>query len=298
MSDAEEYNRQQFTAGILTWGHITEAIRRAQIASESSPALTVDGKAGPRTRMDLERTGRLGPYAPLPAPPTVDPDELLRLAGERAVRRLIDLWSLDVFDPKASDKSEAAERNRKLIDAIVRSDAGAGWNWLDPYRGDGAPGNPEWCGMTAAFGYGAELPLDTRRTWFPSCYRLDRWARYEALDDKHPNKKPAQGPYRMLCELDEHSTPKDLTFTPRAGDIAIVGDGRPVWGDHVTMVVSYDASTGTLHTIEGNGSGMFSNGTRGHGIVKGTRPIGARRGHTYIARRLIRLAPNDLVPVR
>ena len=46
----EDYNRREAEAGRLTWEHITEAIRFWQ----GSTGLTVDGKAGTKTRASLE----------------------------------------------------------------------------------------------------------------------------------------------------------------------------------------------------------------------------------------------------
>ena len=87
-----------------------------------------------------------------------------------------------------------------------------------------------------------------------------------------------------------------LTFTPRAGDIGLVGDGTPAYGDHVVLVERYDERRRILHTVEGNGLGVGPTGKRRQGIVRAERPIGKRGGHPYHLRRLIRPGLSDLAP--
>jgi len=66
--------------------------------------------------------------------------------------------------------------------------------------------------------------------------------------------------------------PERLRFddgsSPRAGDIVVVGDGVPGAGDHITVLVSFDAATGTFRTISGNGGGLGPDGNRREGVVK------------------------------
>ena len=221
--------------------------------------------------------------------------DIVETAGKLAVVEALRLWSLDIEDPRHTNKTAEAERWREIIDDIVRGSTGAGWGWLDRYKGDGAVGNTQWCGMFAAKCWSAWTPLDLRKTWFPSTYRLDLWARYEDLSDlKHKNPRPKSGPFRLYARFDEHavSTP----FEPQAGDILLVGDGRPGYGDHVCLVERYDAKKRMFYTVEGNGVGRGPKGNRRQGIVRAERPLGAKTGHGYIARRLIRLSPTDLLP--
>ena len=75
-----------------------------------------------------------------------------------------------------------------------------------------------------------------------------------------------------------------------------MGDGSPVYGDHITLVERYDPETRLFHTIEGNSRGKGPKGDSRQGVIRSARPLGARKGHTYIARRLIRPASTDLVP--
>jgi len=109
-----------------------------------------------------------------------------------------------------------------------------------------------------------------------------------------PNPKPARGPFRLYVKLDEHST--KLPFQPQAGDILLVGDGKPDYGDHVCGVLGYDEKRRMFSTLEGNGGGLGPDGKKQHGLVKAERPLGATSGHSYHARRLIRLSPSDLIP--
>jgi len=231
----------------------------------------------------------------LPVPPELAEaereDDVLEVAGQLAIVEALRLWQLDVYDPRRADKTAAADRSRAVIDDIARSDRGAGWSWLPPYAGDGAV---EWCGMFAAWCWGASIPLPTRKTWWPSTYRLDTWARYAPMD-AHKNPRPAvAGDARLYCIMDEAG--HGLTFEPRAGDIGLVGDGNPVYGDHVVLVERYDAARRMLVTVEGNGGGVGPRGNRRQGIVRAERPVGRRPGGGYYLRRLIRPGLADIAP--
>lgn len=208
-------------------------------------------------------------------------------AGHAAVTEAIRLWQADVYDPPRSDKSEAANRSRKVIDEILMA---AGWEWQVPYRGDG---QVQWCGLFAAACWRA-AGLDPKwlATYWASTYRLDTWANYKDFNPEKPNKKPAQGPYRLVANLDAIST--TVPFEPQAGDILMIGDGTPRMGDHICLVVSYDPTRKVFATIEGNGVGLGPDGKRRQGIVRGLRHLG---GQGYCARRLIRPAPSDIQPM-
>lgn len=205
-------------------------------------------------------------------------------AGGRAVAEAQRLFALDVYDPRRDDTSAAADHSRSVIDAILTS---AGWLWEVPYKGDG---QVEWCGMfAAACWHGAGIDPRWLATYFASTYRLDIWARYQSFDVKHPNPKPAAGPYRTIANADAHST--SLPWDPEPGDIVMIGDGAPEYGDHITVAVSYDAATKTVATISGNGVGMGPDGKRRQGIVKSTVHLG---GGGYCIRRVIRPAESDV----
>lgn len=211
-------------------------------------------------------------------------DDVLEVAGQLAIVEALRIWRLDVFDPKRDDASAAADASRAVIDECMRSDLGSGWTWEKPYVGDDVKGKPEWCGFFAGRCWCRSIPLAIRKAHFPSTFRLDAWARA----DKR----------RGYLQLGPASTFTDVaTFCgtgPRAGDIGLVGDGTPAYGDHVVLVEGVDEETGMLRTVEGNGGGVGPRGNRRQGVVRALRPIGARAGHTYILRRLIRPASSDM----
>lgn len=211
----------------------------------------------------------------------------LELAGRAALMQAEHLWHMDVYDPKPSDRTPRADASRKVIDSILTA---AGWGWRVPYAGDGV--GPEWCGLTvAACWRAAGINPWWLATYFASTFRLDTWARYENFDDKHPNRRPITGPYRLLSCMNTVS--EGPSFVPCAGDILMIGDGMPEFGDHICLVESYDADKRVFSTYEGNGVGLGPDGKRRQGIVRGERHVG---GSGYCARRLIRPAPSDLLP--
>lgn len=210
-------------------------------------------------------------------------EDRLIAAGRAATAEAARLWASDVYDPSRADKTERGNRSRQAINAIVHA---GGWTWID-YRGDG---DVEWCGLFAAACWRvAGIDPKWLATFWASTYRLDRWARYQDFNE-HKNPKPTQGPHRLIANLDEHST--DLPWEPRAGDILMVGDGTPVFGDHITLVDSWNAATKTFSTLEGNAVGVRFDGKRRQGIVRAQRRLG---GAGYCARRLIRPAVGDLL---
>ena len=216
--------------------------------------------------------------------------DALRTAGERALAEARSLWLFDVVDPRRLDLSPLAARSKKVIDECIRSSSGLGWSWESPYAGDGAY---EWCGAFAARCWSGSISLEARKLYFSSTYRLDRWGKYRPVIGENVRLPIGQGPRRICLEVDERT--ESIATTPRAGDILLVGDGKPGYGDHVTIVVDYDATTKMFRTLEGNGIGAGPDGLRRQGIVSAHRPLGARDGHRYIARRLIRPGLDDLL---
>jgi hypothetical protein len=207
----------------------------------------------------------------------------LAAAGRAAVVEAAKLWQSDIVDPPRNDYSPRGVMSRHAINKIVHA---GGWTWIE-YRGDG---DVEWCGLfVAACWRAAGIDPKWLASYFASTYRLDLWARYRTFNDK-PNPRPAQGPHRLLAELGREST--SLPWDPRAGDILMIGDGQPVFGDHITLVESYDAERRVFNTIEGNGIGLGPDGKRRQGVVRAVRHLG---GSGYCARRLIRPAPSDLL---
>jgi hypothetical protein len=214
----------------------------------------------------------------------------LVLAGTLAVVEANRMWQRNVVDLLRGSINQAS---REVIDAIIRTDEGLGWSWEQPYRGDN---DFQWCGAFAAWCWAkAGMRLDVRKNYLASTYRLDRFARYQPINERVKNERPKLGPYRTLIELDEFSKGRDVPF--RAGDIMTIGSVSSVYGQHICIVESYDANADLVCTIEGNGGGELPGGSRGQGIVRGKRQVGLRPGQpptVYHARRLIRPAPSDL----
>lgn len=270
-ADLEEAIRgQQRALGVVVdgvFGPVTYAAHQAHLASE----------------LDLARA----------AAPTD-----LELAGRRALVEARLLWLRGVIDPPTAAPAYAA--SRAVIDALIRSRDGLGWTWEPPYQHDD---NFEWCGTLAAWAWrAAGLALALRKKYFASCYRLDRYGRYAAIDDHPASPRPATDPRRWL-RLDQHASPEDAWFDdddpPRAGDILLVGPAQGNYGKHICLVERFDAAAGTLTTIEGNGTGRLPSGARAHGIVRAQRPIGLGPDEPltrYHARRLIRPSIHDLGP--
>lgn len=210
-------------------------------------------------------------------------EDKLKAFGEAVAARMEELWKLDVFDPKIGS---SLPRTKFCLDTIERIIKRNGWGWATPYRGDGPP---QWCGMTAGDAY-AEAGLDP--TWlsayFASTIRLQCWATYQRWDrNSKPNPRPAAGaPRRLYVDLR-----KPFTVEPQLGDIVIVGDGDPGFGDHVTVNMGYDAATRTFDTISGNGGGLGPRGDSRQGISRKKYRI-SQAG--YAPMYLIRAASDDV----
>ena len=271
---ADDYNAGELAAGRITPAHITTLTR----AWQADHGLVVDGMCGPNTRASVDA----GAGGTMPTP-----DEQLAAAGSSAVSAAHAVWSTDVYDPSTSDRSADANRCRQIIDAMIRGPSGLGWSWEPFYTGDGAF---EWCGAALASWWPGIKP-ELRRTFYASTYRLDRYARYLPVGDT-ANAKPASGPYRLLVELGEGSTPANLSFAPRAGDILLIGP-KAGYGSHICVVESFDASSRMFSTYEGNGTGTGPHGERQQGVIRAQRRLGGPSGQ-WMARRLIRPAPSDL----
>jgi hypothetical protein len=234
----------------------------------------------------LERAGLRAP------PPPVD----VAAAGRRAIAEARRLFASDIWDPPKTDDRPVADRWRAAITDMIAGPYGLGWSWEGEYEGDG---DYEWCGAFAARCWSAGgLPLATRRPFWGSCYRLNRWARYLPIDAKTPNPRPSSGPYRLCVELDEgsHQLPPGVLAQP--GDVLIVGGVGTGPGKHITLVEEFDGLA--FRTIEGNATGIGPDGKRRQGVVRARRPLGLPRGaapSTYHARWLIRPAPGDLLAV-
>jgi len=214
-------------------------------------------------------------------------------AGRAAAAEGLRLWHLDVRDPSARSLVQGdpeAMRWRTVIDELHKS---AGWGGSTPYPGDKV--GEQWCGFFAAHCWRA-AGLDPKwlASFFASTIRLQAWGQYAPWGTK-ANPPPAKGaPRRLVARLGRESKPADLPFTPREGDIVVVGDGSPAAGDHITIATGVDLARGIIHTVEGNGSGNGPDGKSRHGIVVAERPIG---GPGYCVRWIYRPAPSDLAEV-
>jgi hypothetical protein len=68
----------------------------------------------------------------------------------------------------------------------------------------------------------------------------------------------------------------------RPGDVVLIDHENNGSADHITMVQSYDASTGMLTTIEGNAAGTVVAGKDGAGNVTSTRGLNTRTEGTGV----------------
>lgn len=201
-------------------------------------------------------------------------------------------WLQNIIDSNSSPKSIS------MIDTFIRSSLGLGWSWRKPYTAN----TFEWCLAFVARAWAqAGVPLKPDRYhFFASTIRMLAWAQYEPWQDT-PNPPPAEGPPRLLIELDERSNPSDCVFSdgtsPREGDIVLMGGVNTGAGKHGALTENYDARTGLFTTIEGNATGVLPNGSAAHGVVRARRFVGLRPGQaqtTYFIRKVIRPSPHDL----
>lgn len=236
----------------------------------------------------------------LPAPKHEEAPDVVEACGRMAIAKLLSLWEEDIHDPRHNDVSLESLRWRDRILDVIHE--GGGWRWVKLYVGDGADNNPQWCGFTQGFGWRDWIPEAMRRDFWASCYRLDHWASYRDLvigenrnKKVYPNPKPASGPLRGYWKLDENSKKLPKGYEFQVGDIAMVGDGKPDYGDHIVGLMGYDPDARMFLTIEGNGAGLRADGSRGQGVVKARRPVGSRHKGDYHVRRILRPSPQDLI---
>lgn len=206
--------------------------------------------------------------------------DLVKEAGIRAVEEAERLFALDVTNGDHG-------HSRDVIDSILET---CHWTWPEvyPYH----PGSVQYCALTTGHCW-AKAGLDPKwlAVFFASTQRLDEWARYHDWNE-HKNPRPAEGPYRLVAQLNAHSTAADLPFEPQPGDIITIGDGSPPSGDHALVAASYDAARGVFVCYSGNGRGVGPDGKVRTGIVRSEVRIG---GVGFCVRRVIRPALGDLL---
>lgn len=210
----------------------------------------------------------------------------LEHAGRVALNTGLLAWQRGIMDPiRKAWGDPAFADDRAFIDACIRSDDGLGWSScstvVKSYRWDG---DYEWCGAFAAYCWHASIPLAIRRRYFPSTYRLDRYGRHKRAFAEAVPVVPLSMRRKYLA-IDGDADDVDA-FAPRAGDILIV-NGRG-YGQHITIVESWDPITCVFRTVEGNATGEGPDGQRHQGVVRQTRPLS-------VCRRLIRPGLCDLI---
>lgn len=266
----------------------TVKLMQMRLRAAAYPNLDVDGEYGPHTEAAVReyqhnhglKVDGIAGNATLQALDQQIRSDLAAL-GRLVIERALQLWLLDIYDPKQSDPSPEAALARNAIHGMIAS--GLGWTWEPPYAGDG---DFEWCGAFAAQCW-SEIKGSLRKTYFASTYRLDRFGSYRSVAGE---KNPGSG--RKLAQLDEHSKPADLPFAPQPGDVITIGPAGSGFGKHICLVVAYNGA-GAFETVEGNGNGLGPHGERQQGVVRATRYLGSCTTGWHV-RRIIRPSIDDL----
>lgn len=222
-------------------------------------------------------------------------EAILKQAGELAVERAKFAYELGIVDPMTLQAGLVGEeRCADLIDYMIRSDEGLGWSGRAPYRYNGDAF--QWCGAFVAYCM-PWIALPLRVLYWSSTDRLNAYAQRKLLfgnsREREAAKKFALPPQaagsapfldRKFLAFDESSVAHQTIpgFTPRAGDIGLVGpararsDFRP-HGQHVVLIT--ERSGPNLGTYEGNATGEIpgrpETKTRPvQGVISTWRPIG------------------------
>lgn len=212
----------------------------------------------------------------------------LEQAGREALARGIAIWNEGIMEPGGRKQSAdpAYADGRKFIDDIIRGPEGLGWSrcsaFVREFRWDG---DFEWCGAFAAYCWAPFIDLATRKRYFPSTYRLDRYGRHKRAFAEAVPVVPVEQRRKWL-DMSTATVADIEAFHPRAGDILIVnGTG---YGQHITIVERWNRALGSFSTVEGNATGNGPQGQRYQGVVIQTR------AHN-VCRRLIRPGLCDLI---
>lgn len=196
---------------------------------------------------------------------TPDPTPISSEAIRRAQRAALDeSFAEDIIEPPGN--------GAEAIDRRIRSPAGLGWSWVDPYTRNGAFA---WCGAEAAWSLArAGLLPALRRAILPSCYRIVTFC---------------QGTPRLIP-----------LATAEPGDLIILGPdptagGRP-WGAHITTLLEIDRPGRRLYLHEGNARAYGPTGALREGVGRQWRPIDRARPRDYAPMHAIRWLPEDYAP--
>lgn len=234
---------------------------RAVMQFQKANGLAVNGDANAETIAALERKVP----AEMPAPASAN---ALEIAGRRALEEAIREWQLDVYDPRASDVTPRGQACKDIITGIIRR---AGWGWSIPESGYVGDGPPQWCGLFALDCWlkaGLVLDVQIAAIFWASTLRMAKWFRYGDWNGNDAGTAPQTGA-RMIINPAITPTFPDGT-SPRAGDVVIVGDGKPDEGDHITLLEAVTTTYGrpVFHTVSGNGGGVGPTGKPREGISK------------------------------
>lgn len=156
--------------------------------------------------------------------------------GERAVEIALEEWRQNILEPKVSVNTGP------ILIRYIRQ--GALWTWVKEYQNR----KFAWCGCFAAYAWRESVSGATRKTSFPSTYRLQQWAR---------------GTKREISGLEK----------ARAGDLLIVGK-KKAWGEHITLIERIEPDLSGAWTVEGNAWGETPESTqRQEGVIRRFRSV-------------------------
>ena len=151
--------------------------------------------------------------------------------GQRAVEIALDEWRQNILEPKAEVITGP------ILFRYIRQ--GALWTWVKKYQNR----KFAWCGCFAAYAWRESVSGATRKTSFPSTYRLKQWAK---------------GTNREISDLKK----------ARTGDLLIVGN-KKAWGDHITLIERIEPDLSGAWTVEGNAFGETPESTkRKEGVIR------------------------------
>jgi len=289
-------------AGILEVAFRSVRVTAIRLVNESS-ALKADSKPpslpdqattqalnGALRKLDqVANTGIMGPStAAFLAASHTGQDALLAIAQGRAVLAARETWKKGIKEPTAT---KAAAHRKKKGDPLNKVFADAGWSRYGVTTTTTSKGKKkvaDWCGMFAAAHMfrGGGLDEELRAGFLHTTNVLDFFQyQQKANAARAPKSIWADGSWHDLrtyhgargslrkwttraaiTSAMEAKSPLDI----RPGDVVLIDHrGNRKSPQHITMVESYDPSTQTLVTIEGNtggiqapdGKGKATNGT-------------------------------------